>query len=293
MLVNELVGPGMVWGAGFAQHHQQSDLARRFPLPDTRQLRHRDHRIAVRGGEPAWWKTTCRGSSRSGWRAGNRSWRRACPIWTPVCCRAPWRRWPTTGRPSRPTRSAGRRSASRRPTCRDRSTSPPSSGAARSSPPFRTSRSSSGSARAAGGYLRRASRAGRPGLHAGGRRRMHLPALHHLSGADCLVKDDSSIMLSPRTYARFIRPANERVLEALGGGGIHWCGSGQHWRAEFVDTAGLTCIDWGNPERLDLAAWEPLPAGTPAAGRADGLAGPKPSWPSAPTACSRRGRPSR
>jgi hypothetical protein len=72
----------------------------------------------------------------------------------------------------------------------------------------------------------------------------------------CLLKDDSSIMLSPRTYAGFIRPANERVLEALGGGGIHWCGSGQHWRPEFVATRGLRCIDWGDPEKLDLPAWE-------------------------------------
>jgi hypothetical protein len=82
-------------------------------------------------------------------------------------------------------------------------------------------------------------------------------ALHFtVCRGNCLLKDDSSIMLSPRTYASFIRPANERVLEALGGGGIHWCGSGQHWRPEFVDTSGLRCIDWGNPEVLDLPAWE-------------------------------------
>jgi hypothetical protein len=84
-------------------------------------------------------------------------------------------------------------------------------------------------------------------------------ALHFtVCRGSCLLKDDSSIMLSPRTYAAFIRPANERVLEALGGGGIHWCGSGQHWRPEFVDTRGLRCIDWGNPEVLDLPAWEAL-----------------------------------
>ena len=77
-------------------------------------------------------------------------------------------------------------------------------------------------------------------------------------GNCCLVKDDSSIMLSPRTYDRFIRPANERVLEALGGGCIDWCGSGQHWQAAFLDTEGLTCVDWGNPERLNLVSWEPL-----------------------------------
>jgi hypothetical protein len=79
-----------------------------------------------------------------------------------------------------------------------------------------------------------------------------------ISPGNCLVKDDSSIMLSPRTYDRFIRSANERVLQALGGGGIHWCGSGQHWQAAFLDTEGLRCVDWGNPERLNLASWAPL-----------------------------------
>ncbi len=72
---------------------------------------------------------------------------------------------------------------------------------------------------------------------------------------NCLVKDDSSVMLSPRTYATFIRPANALVLEGLGGGGVHWCGSGQHWQAEVLSTPGLFCVDWGNPELHDLSAW--------------------------------------
>jgi len=79
-----------------------------------------------------------------------------------------------------------------------------------------------------------------------------------LCRGNCLIKDDSAIMLSPRTYDRFIRPVNERVLQALGSGGIHWCGSGQHWQEAFLATRGLACIDWGNPEMLDLTTWEPL-----------------------------------
>ena len=71
----------------------------------------------------------------------------------------------------------------------------------------------------------------------------------------CLIKDDSSVMLSPKTYADFVRSVNEKVLREVGGGGIHWCGSGDHWRSEFLDTRGLLCLDWGNPEMLDLPAW--------------------------------------
>lgn len=71
----------------------------------------------------------------------------------------------------------------------------------------------------------------------------------------CLLKDDSSVMLSPKIYAEFIRPANQKVLQALGEGGIHWCGSGDHWRSELLDTRGLVAIDWGDPNMIDLPAW--------------------------------------
>jgi hypothetical protein len=71
----------------------------------------------------------------------------------------------------------------------------------------------------------------------------------------CLLKDDSSVMLSPQTYAEFIRPTNEKVLEALGTGGLHWCGNGNQWRRELLDTEGLRGVDWGNPEILDLPQW--------------------------------------
>jgi hypothetical protein len=70
-----------------------------------------------------------------------------------------------------------------------------------------------------------------------------------------MLKEDSCVMLSPKTYAEFIRPANEKVLAALGGAGIHWCGNGDQWRAEVVETRQLTCLDWGQPSMLDLPAW--------------------------------------
>jgi hypothetical protein len=72
---------------------------------------------------------------------------------------------------------------------------------------------------------------------------------------ECLLKDDSSVMLSPQIYAEFIRPTNEKVLEALGTGGLHWCGNGDQWRRELIDTEGLSCVDWGNPEVLNLPQW--------------------------------------
>lgn len=70
-----------------------------------------------------------------------------------------------------------------------------------------------------------------------------------------LLKDDSTVMLSPSVYSEFIRPMNEKVFHALRAGGIHWCGNGDQWRSELMATKGLTCIDWGNPDMLDLPAW--------------------------------------
>lgn len=70
-----------------------------------------------------------------------------------------------------------------------------------------------------------------------------------------LIKDDSTIMLSPRTYSEFIRPVNEKVTRELGSVGIHWCGNGDQWRTEVTDTRDLACVDWGNPEMLDLPSW--------------------------------------
>jgi hypothetical protein len=71
----------------------------------------------------------------------------------------------------------------------------------------------------------------------------------------CLLKDDSSTLLSPGMYAAFIKPTNEKVLTSLGGGGIHWCGSGDQWRQEFVSTRGLETADISQPHMIDLPAW--------------------------------------
>ncbi len=71
----------------------------------------------------------------------------------------------------------------------------------------------------------------------------------------CLIKDDSSTLLSARMYTDFIQPANEKVLTGLGGGGIHYCGSGDQWRQEFVSTAGLETADISQPDMIDFPAW--------------------------------------
>jgi hypothetical protein len=70
-----------------------------------------------------------------------------------------------------------------------------------------------------------------------------------------ILKDDSSVMLSPKIYANFIRPANEKILLGLGDGCIHFCGRGDQWRDEFIQTKGLIGVDFGQLYLNDITAW--------------------------------------
>lgn len=68
------------------------------------------------------------------------------------------------------------------------------------------------------------------------------------------VCDDSSINLSAGLYREFSRRYNERVLTELGGGWVHYCGSGKQILPEVLSTEGVTGINFGNPELQDIAS---------------------------------------
>jgi hypothetical protein len=69
-----------------------------------------------------------------------------------------------------------------------------------------------------------------------------------------LLRDDSSIMVSPSMYRRQIAPHNERVLRELGGGGIHCCGNVAHLVREWFRLPSIKSLDLGQPELNDLDA---------------------------------------
>jgi len=66
-----------------------------------------------------------------------------------------------------------------------------------------------------------------------------------------MVRNDSSTLLSGRTYARFIRPHDARLLDAVGGGTIHFCGNGQHLVREMLTIPSLRGLDFGQPDQMD------------------------------------------
>jgi len=67
-----------------------------------------------------------------------------------------------------------------------------------------------------------------------------------------LLRNDSSILMSPEMYQRQIAIHDERVMRAMSGGGVHSCGNiGTHAEA-FLDLDGIGCLDLGQPELNDI-----------------------------------------
>lgn len=67
-----------------------------------------------------------------------------------------------------------------------------------------------------------------------------------------LLRDDSAMNFSPAMCDEFIKPYDQRLLNEFGGGGIHFCGKGDHYIESFSSMRGLACIDMSQPEYNDL-----------------------------------------
>jgi hypothetical protein len=77
----------------------------------------------------------------------------------------------------------------------------------------------------------------------------HLDGLSYQHGmamrGSILIRNDSPIMISGNMYRDFVAPHDSAVLTALGGGGIHSCGSIEHQIENYLDLAELLCVDLG------------------------------------------------
>lgn len=69
-----------------------------------------------------------------------------------------------------------------------------------------------------------------------------------------LIRDDSPIMISAEMYRRFVAEHDEYILRELGGGGIHYCGKGDHLIDEFLSLPSLRHLDLGQSYLNDLDA---------------------------------------
>jgi hypothetical protein len=62
-----------------------------------------------------------------------------------------------------------------------------------------------------------------------------------------MVRNDAATNLSPAMYDEFIRPFDQRLLEELGGGAIHFCGRGDHLIGRMAQLPGLYAINTTQP----------------------------------------------
>ena len=73
-------------------------------------------------------------------------------------------------------------------------------------------------------------------------------------GGHILIRDDSTINISPAMYRQYVAPYDEMVLSALGGGGIHSCGETEHNVDAFFALPSIRGLDLGQPELNDIDA---------------------------------------
>ena len=67
-----------------------------------------------------------------------------------------------------------------------------------------------------------------------------------------LLRNDSTILVSPDRYIEAIGPWDQHVLAAVGGGAIHSCGSFEHQVKPFLDLPSIKALDFGESEKNDV-----------------------------------------
>ena len=68
------------------------------------------------------------------------------------------------------------------------------------------------------------------------------------------LSDDDSVIMDAQTYREFIRPYNERLLAAFGGGCIHYCGNSTQNIENYCQTKGVTAINNFTLDNFEAAA---------------------------------------
>jgi uroporphyrinogen-III decarboxylase len=68
------------------------------------------------------------------------------------------------------------------------------------------------------------------------------------------LSDDDSVIMSGELYKEFVKPYNECVLKAFGGGCIHYCGNSTQNISNYVHTEGVRAIHNLNLDNIPAAA---------------------------------------
>jgi hypothetical protein len=68
------------------------------------------------------------------------------------------------------------------------------------------------------------------------------------------LSDDDSVIMSADVYREFIKPYNEKLLVAFGGGCIHYCGNSTQNIENYATTKGVTAINNFTLDNIEAAA---------------------------------------
>ena len=66
-----------------------------------------------------------------------------------------------------------------------------------------------------------------------------------------MIRNDAAMNISGDMYAEFVRPRDQRILDAFGGC-IHFCGRGHHYIEKLSEIRGLSGINMSQPEWNDM-----------------------------------------
>jgi len=66
-----------------------------------------------------------------------------------------------------------------------------------------------------------------------------------------MVRNDAATNLSPAMYEELVRPCDQRLLDEFEGGGIHFCGRGDHFIARVADIPGVHAVNVTQPHLND------------------------------------------
>jgi hypothetical protein len=67
-----------------------------------------------------------------------------------------------------------------------------------------------------------------------------------------MIRDDAATNLSPAMFDEFVSPYDQRLLDEFGGGGIHFCGRGDHFIDRLGAMSGVHAVNMTQPHLNDL-----------------------------------------
>ncbi len=74
----------------------------------------------------------------------------------------------------------------------------------------------------------------------------------YMQPGQIMIRDDSAMNLPPEMFEQYIRPYDQKLMDALGGGTIHACGRVDHWAHFLADMPGVRAFQMSQPHLNDM-----------------------------------------